>query len=355
MTTVTESTRDRALILPYVYRILPLVGEELNHWRKEAAAIPDETLRHQALASIEHKRFHCQGGSFFALYSTGKSRSLVRFIVALQTISDYLDNLCDRVDGACETGFRTLHGAMLAAVGAEAPSGDWYRDYPLRDDGGYLEGLVQTSRETVMSFPGYEGIRGELVHLVGLYSDLQVYKHMTRSRREETLLRWHRRHSDLAPGTMWWEFAAATGSTLAMFALAAAAAEGKVDPLAADRLVACYFPWICGIHILLDYFIDLDEDSIHGDLNFVAYYPSEQKTEEGLSRFLREAYRSAGSLPRPAFHKTVIHGLLALYLSDPKAGQSGRKKITQHLLRTGGAASFGLYHLCLLLRRKGTI
>jgi len=30
-----------------------------------------------------------------------------------------------------------------------------------------------------------------------------------------------------------------------------------------------YFPWVQGLHILLDYLIDQEEDRINGDLNFV--------------------------------------------------------------------------------------
>ena len=355
MPAILQKTHDRALIVPYVLQILPLVEHELDTWRNQAAAIPDPKLRQQAQASIEKKRFHCQGGSFYALYAQDRRKDLVRFIVALQTISDYLDNLCDRVEGADERGFRTLHGAMVAAVDERFLLDDWYFDYPLQDDGGYLSGLVHASRQALTTFPGYADVRSELVHLAGLYSDLQVYKHMRRSLREEMLTEWHKRHSELAPDATWWEFAAATGSTLAIFALAAKAATGRIERFDADWLVARYFPWICGIHILLDYFIDLDEDKAHGDLNFVAYYSSEEAMAGGLERFLGQAYASAGELPRPAFHRNVVDGLLALYLSDPKANKPGRKKITRQLLHSGGAATTVFYNLCLLLRRKGIV
>ena len=355
MPLIFKKTRDYTTIIPYILHVLPAVEQELRGWRNRAMAIPEPELRSQALASIEKKRFHCQGGSIYALYTRDAAQSLVRFIVAFQTISDYLDNLCDRVEGCNEAGFRTLHGAMLAAVDNRLPVDDWYRNYPLQGDDGYLRQLVKTSRETIVAYPGYVDIRDDLSHLVSLYCDLQVYKHLNRSLREEKLKHWQQRHRCLAPGSDWWEFAAATGSTLGVFALTAAAAEGKVSRMETERLLACYFPWICGIHILLDYFIDLDEDQLHGDLNFVAYYPSLQHAEAGLTRFLREAFQAADCLPRPAFHRTVVSGLLALYLSDPKAAQSGRRKITQQLLRSGGTAAMALYRVCLLLRRKHVV
>ncbi|MCL5981063.1 MAG: tetraprenyl-beta-curcumene synthase family protein, partial [Firmicutes bacterium] len=158
-----------------------------------------------------------------------------------------------------------------------------------------------------------------------------------------------------APGVTWWEFAAAAGSTLGIFALSARAAAGTAGGREVAGLLSGYFPWVCGLHILLDYFIDLDEDETYNDLNFVSYYPSPRDAEEGLLRFLREALQSVESLPRPAFHGMVVSGLLALYLSDPKALAPARKKTAQRLLRAGGPEVLHLHRVCLGLRRRGVI
>ncbi|WP_258871099.1 DUF2600 family protein, partial [Halobacillus trueperi] len=46
-----------------VYRnVFPAVHNELSYWIERAKLIPDEELRSQALASIEEKTFHCEGG-----------------------------------------------------------------------------------------------------------------------------------------------------------------------------------------------------------------------------------------------------------------------------------------------------
>lgn len=42
--------------------------------------------------------------------------NFVKFIVAFQTISDYLDNLCDRVEVNDEQAFRQLHLAITDAL-----------------------------------------------------------------------------------------------------------------------------------------------------------------------------------------------------------------------------------------------
>jgi tetraprenyl-beta-curcumene synthase len=352
---VLSRAKDRAVIVPYVFRVFPAVEWQLDTWRAKAATIPDPELRRQAQASLEKKRFHCQGGSIYSLLMPAHASAMIRFIVALQTISDYLDNLCDRVPEADGTSYRTLHQAMTAALERDAPAADWYADYPHGDDGGYLDALVEASGRAVSSLAGYGDVRNEMQRLAGLYSDLQVYKHVEGKQRVEMLVNWADRHRELAPGIYWWEFAAASGSTLAVFALAALASAGPVPPPQAQRLLDAYFPWLCGLHILLDYFIDMDEDREHGDLNFAACYPGSMPMEEGLIRFLRCSLEKVEQLPRPAFHRTVVLGLLALYLSDPKASQGGRIKISQQLLRYGGPEAQWLQKVCVTLRNRGLI
>lgn len=84
-----------------VYKdIFPLVHQELKKWRAHAEMIENEELRTQALASISSKTFHCEGGGILSLLAGEEKETCIEFIVAYQTISDYLDNLCDRKDVA---------------------------------------------------------------------------------------------------------------------------------------------------------------------------------------------------------------------------------------------------------------
>ena len=346
---IIEHVKDRLLIFPYIVRIFPAVEKELAFWRVRALAIPDDELRKQALASIAEKRFHCLGGSIYTLYAPGQQHRLLTLIVALQTISDYLDNLCDRVEGAGEESSRSLHRSMYAALDPAAERRDWYQYFPHSNDGGYLEALVAASSRVLTFLPGLGDVREEIASLAALYIELQVLKHLAAEQREQKLVDWFTGNSSKLPGLTWWEFAAAAGSTLGLFALSARAAAGPAGGKEIAGILSCYFPWICGLHILLDYFIDLDEDKTYNDLNFVSYYPSPRDAEEGLLRFLREA------LPRPAFHGMVVSGLLALYLSDPKALTPERKKTAQRLLRAGGPETSRMHRVCLGLRRRGVI
>ena len=336
----------------FVSSTIPKAKRELGLWRKRALCISCPKLRKQALASIDKKEFHVLGGSVYALYPRGPARQyradILRAITAIQTISDYLDNLCDRA-ASDEHAFRQLHKSMLDALDPDQssrssrghrpssstapsetltsarPNGDkrmrsketdsYYFGYPYCEDSGYLSALVNACRASLASLPGYESVKAHALHLAKLYCDLQSLKHLDQSVRLRRLKDWAstnleqaqsmRQFSSLEP-IEWWEFAAATGSTLGLFALFAIAAEGHAKVNTIENVLSAYFPSICGLHILLDYLIDLEEDRTHNDLNFVSFYSNDQHRYDRLTAFVKEATARARSLPRPGFHLMVV-------------------------------------------------
>lgn len=342
------------LVGKFITRVFPAVDAELGRWRVRAAGENRELVK-QARASIRDKRFHAQGGSIYALAEGNFNRDLVRLIVALQTISDYLDNLCDRAGCLDRGAFRRLHESMPAAVDPARGLADFYDQYPYRGDGGYLEALVRECRDVVRTLPAYDTVRPDITRLVGLYSDLQVYKHTHVADREPLLTGWFESHRCRHPDLYWWEFAAATGSTLGMFALFAAASRSELTAAEAAQISAAYFPWVAGLHILLDYFIDQEEDRRGGDLNFIRYYRDRRQCEDRLLVFARRALESVSGLPRPHFHRTVVKGLLALYLSDPKVRRQNLDRAARELIHACGRDTVALFRLCGLLRRARVV
>ena len=338
------------LISALIRKSFSRVEYELNHWHDYALVHCSQELKEQALASIKHKKFHCQGGAIYSLYPGVDTKSFISLIVALQTISDYLDNLCDRVSVTDETAFRHLHHAMRDALDPDAIPQDYYAFYPLKEDGGYLNELVKTCQQQIKELPSYSIVKADIQKLVLLYSDLQTYKHLAPNIREGKMTDWIQKYRYPYPHIGQWEFAAATGSTLGMFMLCAAASDKHLTPYIVQRIVTAYFPWISGLHILLDYFIDSTEDETNGDLNFVAYYTDETQIISRLSLFIEQAFEQASLLPQPSFHKIVVQGLLAMYLSDPKTNTTKEQTIKKALLKTAGIPTQFLYLLCKLLR-----
>jgi tetraprenyl-beta-curcumene synthase len=343
------------LVLQLVTQVFPLVDRELHGWRFRAEAIADPLLREQALASIATKRFHCQGGGVYALYPGSDTRAAVRFIVAFQTISDFLDNLCDRAGVSDEAAFRRLHRSLLDAVDSAAAPCDYYQDYPLGGDGGYLDSLVRECQYHLTALPAFDRVAPTVRRYIGLYSDLQSLKHLDPAVREERMLAWGRSKIAAYPEISLWEFGAACGSTLGIFLLLAAAGNDRLSEAEVFAMDWAYFPWIGGLHILLDYYIDAAEDREHADLNFTAYYRDAAECRERLAYFIGQSLRFAADLPHPGFHQTVVHGLLALYLSDPKALAPEIKKATAFLLKRGGRKTRVYQRTCRWLRKAGWV
>lgn len=336
----------------------PAVSEALAGWERAARQIPDDELRRQALASLRHKRFHCLGGAAYALAAPPARRpGVLRFIVALQTISDFLDNLCDRSVSTSVDDFRQLHLAFLDALNPGAPPRDYYRLHPNREDG-YLAGLVRACQEELRGLPGYGHVAPACRRLGRLYAELQSWKHAPHDR-EARLAAWFERERESWPGGLeglrWWEFAAACGSTLGIFALCAlAAGDARPSSGMVDAYVHAYFPWISGLHILMDYGIDQAEDRAGGDLNFVSHYAGAQDAERGILRFYREAWRRAQDLPGPV-HRTVVHGLLGFYLSDPKVRRQRLDGWSRRILRESAPEARALWRCCVATRRLGAL
>ncbi|ODA41971.1 tetraprenyl-beta-curcumene synthase family protein [Desulfosporosinus sp. BG] len=343
------------LIYYFIAQVFPIVKQELTGWQRMAAKLPDARLSQQATESIRTKTFHCQGGSIFALYPGVNKTEAIQFIVAYQTMSDYLDNLVDSLEVQDEVAFSQLHLAMQEALNPEAVPSDYYLYYPYREDGRYLERLVKTCQESVRKLPSYKLVQEDAIKFAKLYSHLQTYKHLAVEEREEKMLNWITPHLKEYPDITTWEFGAATGSTLGIFSLYAVAFNPQLTAKEVQKISRAYFPWICGLHILLDYFIDLREDRETSQLNFVAYYQDIGMTFQRLQQFEENSLKQAERLDYPKFHRAVVQGLLAMYLSDEKGMDTDIRSVTKQLLGDSGLGVNLLYWMCCQLRKRKSL
>jgi tetraprenyl-beta-curcumene synthase len=378
-------------------RVLPAVRDELAGWRVAAAAIPDRSLREQAQASIESKEFHCQAGAALALLAGERWREAVGFVVAMQTLSDYLDNLCDSNGQHSATCLRRLHLGMVHAADPPGDAAlpatgelplrypDCYAWYPQRADGGYYGRLIAACQGFVLGAGLGRGVRRAGRQLMIWYRELQAAKHAPWPERLPRLLAWHRgveeaandqagRRAAGSPGPtdeplcpelplsrrlMWPEFAAACGSTLPLFALYCRAAGigagsgGRGAQGELRRILQAYYPWIAGLHIMLDGLIDRAADRVEDQLNLTAYYSSEGERRHRLRWLAGQAADAAAGLPDGHYHRTVVDGLLAVYLSDPKASDGELRRDVASLLSTGGAGARALWSVCRGVRLAG--
>lgn len=338
---MNKYTRIRLMFRLYA-RILPTVHRGLKRWKFEAEKIPNLELRKQAKNSIQTKSFHCEGGSVFALLLDKDMSSYLTFIVAFQTISDYLDNLCDRSVGQDERHFRQLHLAMSDALNPNQKPQEYYRYSKNQDDGGYLSKLVLTCQAFLADCQAYRLVQSDIECLNANYINLQVYKHLSLEIREERLKNWVQEMDTF--GQEWYQFAAATGSTLGIFVLLACAQRGCCEKQEIKHLYELYFPYIQGFHILLDYYIDTEEDEIEGDMNFCAYFKNEEDFYQHMYALYWKVSCVHTQVVDGSFHKMVMHALLGMYLADTKVriGKNG-SEISNRLLEIGGKNSRFFY------------
>ncbi|MDC3418269.1 tetraprenyl-beta-curcumene synthase family protein [Aquibacillus sp. 3ASR75-54] len=337
----------------FVYQhVFPEVDKEINYWKQRATQIPDKDLREQALASISSKKFHCQGGAVYSILAKSNWQTALRFIVAYQTISDYLDNLCDRSTSLDPEDFRMLHYSMEDALSPNNPTRNYYCYRDEQEDGDYLKDLVLTCQSTLSAITYYPQIKDYLLKLEQLYSDLQVHKHVKEDEREKRLETWFNTYKQGFPNLTWYEFSACSGSTLGIFCIVSYALEQDVEKTFVDEIFKSYFPYMQGLHILLDYYIDQKEDIEEGDLNFCTYYKNKDHMKKRLLYFMEQTKLHVKNLPNKQFHEMVHSGLVGLYLADNKVKEiTGNKEVTRALLKKGGLRSF-FFHLNVKLYNR---
>ncbi len=333
-------------------QVRPLVHRHLAAWAAKAATIPDAELRRQALMSIRSKTFHCEGGSIYALLAGDRYAEAISFIIAYQTISDYLDNLCDRSTSCDPEDFALLHQSMRHALSPAESLIPYYKKHPEQEDGGYLVALVDTCRKALKALPQYPLIAPTLRELADYYCQLQIHKHVRKEERELRLETWFTAYQRHLPKMTWYEFSACAGSTLGIFCLVSYAFANRLTPSLVQQIKEAYFPWVQGLHILLDYLIDQEEDRLSGDLNFCAYYPSEERLTSRLTHFYRQAALCIGELPDTRFHRMINKGLLGMYLADRKvSAQREIRRVARKMIHLGGGVAWFFFIHCWVYRR----
>ena len=315
----------------FLWQVVPAAKHSLRRIRERARTIPDPLLRREALSSIEMKSYHVAGAAVLATFLPQSSmRAYIDIVAPLESIYDYLDNLCDRHPTITPEAFPALHQAIADACDPDAPLRDYYACGPHGDDGGYLRDLVLDVQGRLR---GIEGI-GALVpfarEAASLYARMQSTVHGDSENRIRACRLWFDERRSAYPHLRWNEFVAAAGSQFQVYApLFALLSSGPASVAIAYQ---SYFPNVAAIHVLLDSFIDRAEDREHDDLNLVDASDAPGEIGERLAALAADSDAALRRLADPQAHRFVLRIMALFYLSHPKIEREGYTTETEAML-----------------------
>ncbi len=345
--------------------VFPRVCLHIARWQRLAQRIPDPELRRLALAALA-KRGNIEGAAAFAAFAPRAQRARVTMAVsAFQAAYNLLDILGEQPSPDPVRDGQRLHEALVYALSPSGSGGssgkraglnvdgdqperrqamsgdplaaslDWYEHHPQRNDGGYLSQLLEQCRTAFAGLPSHELVacaaRAGARRIVAFQS-----LNLSESQGDHAgLERWAQEATPPGTGLQWWETASAAGSSLGVFALIAAAGERRLDAhetLAIDR---AYFPWIGGLHSLMDNLIDKHEDEAAGHRSLVEYY-GPQRAAQRMSWLAVQAQRAAQELPHGRRHTVILAAMIANYLVTPEAQSAQLRPVSDAVLATTG-------------------
>jgi tetraprenyl-beta-curcumene synthase len=314
---------------------LRAVSSEVDEWRGRAAAIPDPTIREDALNSLDSKRGNTDGAALFWTLPASRLPNLLRLLVTYEIMCDFLDSVSERGAGAGLANGRQLHLAFTEALDPDVPISDYYRHHPWKEDGGYLRLLVELCRAACVLLPSYMAIRPTLIRAATLAQVQGLNHELDPHLRDATLRKWTAQEFVDRLGLAWYELSGAASTWISVLALLALGAEPGRQPEEAVDTYAAYF-WVCLAATVLDSYVDEAEDIANGDHSYFAHYPTKEEGVRRAHEIVRRATREARGLRNGNRHTVIIACMVALYLSKDSALTPEMAATSQMLLRSGG-------------------
>jgi len=315
----------------YLLLVAPAASAEIARWEAAAAAIPDRSLRSSARAALR-KRGNIEGATLFAVLApAGHRRAAIRALVALQSAYNYLDTLSEQPSEDPLANARQLHLGLVSALqDPGAPHPDYYAHSPRRDDGGYLLAMLDECRQAVAELPAYPAIASTLTQAAGRIVDFQTFNLSDSQGGHAALARWGTELTPAHSGLAWWEAAAGGGSSLAVHALIASAADATLDPSEARRIERVYFPWAGALHSLLDSLVDRREDRAGGRRCLLDYYATDAAADR-LAALAVRALDTTRELASASTHTVILTAMCSYYLSAPECDTAEARAVARAL------------------------
>ena len=313
------------------------VSREVDGWRAVAAVIPDDALRHDALAAIEGKRANIDGAALFWTLPRVRSRELLRLLVAYEILADFLDCTSERAAHVGTTNGRQLHRALIEALDPGLQVSDYYRYHPWTEDGGYVRALVDSCRQACVGLPSYEAAR-PLLHRAACLTQVLALNHEPNpSRRAAGLRGWAEEHFPGNEELSWFELTGGASAWLTILALLALAADPGREAREAKDTYAVYLPWVSLTGTMLDSYGDIAEDAANAAHSYIAHYGSTDAAAGRIAEIVRQSLDGAASLRDGERHLVIASCMIAMYLSKDSVRTPQTRALTDSLTNAAGS------------------
>jgi tetraprenyl-beta-curcumene synthase len=316
---------------------LPAVSREVRAWRAKARAIPDAPIRENAVSALLRKRAHTDGAALFWIIPNVRSLPLLRMLCAFEIMCDFLDSVSERGAQRGQANGKQLHMALVDALAPSRPISDYYEHHPWREDGGYLDAMVEVCRECCALLVGYERVRELVLQEAWRAQVLAVNHDLDPEQRDADLRAWVGQEFPAESAVTWYEISGAASAPLTIHALLALAVEARHSAAEITRVHAAYLPWISAATTMLDSYVDQIEDAVNDDHSYVAHYPSHEIAVQRISRLVNRSVSHAGALRDPERHILIVACMVAMYLSKDSARSPSLQRGAERMVAAGGA------------------
>lgn len=317
----------------YWSTVSPLVRAQLRRWRRRAGEIDDEALKALAVRKLREEHFNAEVAATLATIAPAGSRETVlRAVVALEVLFDYLDGRSERLgreplQEARET-LRPFLDAVGVGGGGAAEGGGEARGA----DGRYVAELVAEVRAMLADLPGAAAVRPSAARAAARCMEAQARVHAAPWIGVEQVRLWA--GEDAQGGPLRWRehLAGACSSVLAIHALLALAARPHATPHEAQALEELYL-CIAVMPTTLDSVVDRERDLRSGEPMHIDHYRDMEELARSLSDVAAKAIACARAAPDGAHHVMTLAGVLSYYLTAPGARGPFGRQVSGHLPR----------------------